>query len=81
MSIFDEFDSAHCASLMIFHLSDCAFRKVDFRFFSKSMEYDLGDSFSFDYEPKKIPSVRNQKENCHYDHIPFNLKEIIDLFP
>ena len=28
----------------------------------------------FDYEPNALPSVHNQKENCHCDHILFELK-------
>ena len=31
------------------------------------MGYDHGDSFIFDL-------VQNRKENCHHDHIPFNVK-------
>ena len=38
------------------------------------MGYDRDDSFSFDFEPNGFPLVQNQKENCHHDHIPFNLK-------
>ena len=39
------------------------------------MGYDPGDSFPFDYEPNGIPfDSANRKENCHHDHIPFNLK-------
>ena len=39
------------------------------------MGYDRGDSFPFDFGPNGIPfgSV-NRKENCHHDHIPFNVK-------
>ena len=39
------------------------------------MGYDRGDSFPFNFEPNGIQfGVQNQKENCHYDHIPFNAK-------
>ena len=48
------------------------------------MGYDRGDSFPFDFEPNGIPFgskstllsslIQNRKENCHHDHIPFNLK-------
>ena len=39
------------------------------------MGYDRGDSFPFDFEPDKIPfGSENLRENCHHDHIPFNLK-------
>ena len=41
------------------------------------MGYDRGDSFPFDFEPNKIPfGSENRKENCHHDHIPFNVKGI-----
>ena len=39
------------------------------------MEYDRGDSFIFKFIPNGIPfGSENRKENCHYDHIPFNVK-------
>ena len=39
------------------------------------MGYDRGDSFPFDFEPDGIPfGSENKKENCHHDHIPFNVK-------
>ena len=39
------------------------------------MGYDRGDSFPVDFEPNGITfGSRNRKENCHPDHIPFNLK-------
>ena len=39
------------------------------------MGYDRGDSFPFDFEPNgSFHFVQNLKENCHHDHIPFNLK-------
>ena len=39
------------------------------------MGYDRGDSLPFDFEPNGIPiGSENRKENCHHDHIPFNLK-------
>ena len=39
------------------------------------MEYDRGYSFSFGSEPKEMGFhlVQNREENCHQDHIPFNL--------
>ena len=38
------------------------------------MEYDCGDSFILDSELNGIPFGSNWKENCHHDHIPFNVK-------
>jgi len=38
------------------------------------MEYDRGDSFSFDFEPNGNPFGSNSKGKLHHDHIPFNLK-------
>ena len=39
------------------------------------MGYDRGDSFPFDFEPNGNPfGSENRKENCHHDHIPFNVK-------
>ena len=39
------------------------------------MGYDRGDSFPFDFEPNMdFYLVQNRKENCHHDHIPFNVK-------
>ena len=39
------------------------------------MKYDRDDSFPFDFEPNGIPfGSENRKENCHQDHIAFNLK-------
>ena len=41
------------------------------------MGYDRGDSFPFDFETNGIPfGSENRKENCHRDHIPFNMKGI-----
>ena len=41
------------------------------------MGYDRDDSFPFDFKPNGIPfGSKNQKENCHHDHIPFNVKGI-----
>ena len=35
-----------------------------------------GDCFPIDFEPNRIPfGSKNRKENCHQDHIPFNVKE------
>ena len=33
------------------------------------MEYECGDSFSFNIELNGIPIDLNWKENCHHDHI------------
>ena len=50
-------------------------RKLSFYFLSNWMGYDRGDSFPFDFQPNGIPfGSENRKENCHHDHIPFNLK-------
>ena len=50
-------------------------RKLIFHFLSYGMGYDHDDSFPFDFEPNGIPfGSENRKENCHHDHIPFNLK-------
>ena len=39
------------------------------------MGYDRGDSFPFDFlNHIEFHLVQNRKENCHYDHILFNLK-------
>ena len=38
------------------------------------MGYDRGDSFLFDFEPNLNPFGSKSKGNCHYDHIPFNVK-------
>ena len=44
------------------------------------MGYDRGDSFPFDFEPNGIPSgSENRKENCHHDHIPFNVKGNVNI--
>ena len=41
------------------------------------MRYDRGDSVPFDYKPNGIPiGSENVKENCHHEHIPFNVKGI-----
>ena len=38
------------------------------------MGCDCGKSFSFDFEPNGIPfGSENRKENCHHNHIPFNV--------
>ena len=54
--------------------SSSTLRKLYFHFLSHWMGYDRGDSFSFDFEPNGIPFGSNRKENCHHDHIPFNVK-------
>ena len=39
------------------------------------MGYDCGDSFPFDFESNEIPfGSENRKENCHHNHISFDLK-------
>ena len=39
------------------------------------MGYDRGDIFPFDFEPNGFSfGSENRKENCHHDHIPFNVK-------
>ena len=39
------------------------------------MGYDHGDSFPLDFlNQKDFHLVQNRKENCHHDHIPFNVK-------
>ena len=44
------------------------------------MGYDRGDSFPFDFEPNGfLFGSENRKENCHHDHIPFNVKGKEDL--
>ena len=41
------------------------------------MGYDRGDSVSDDYfNQMEFNLFQNQKENCHHDHIPFNIKRI-----
>ena len=38
------------------------------------MGYDRGGNFLFFNEPNEIHLVQNRKENCHHDHIPFDVK-------
>ena len=38
-----------------------------------TFEYDRSDSFHLCW-------IHNQKENCHYDHIPLNSKVLTNLF-
>ena len=50
-------------------------RKPVFHFLSHWMGYDRGDSFPFDFlNQMEIHLVKNWKENCDHDHIPFSLK-------
>ena len=50
-------------------------RKLYFLFLSLWMGYDRGDNFPYDFKPNGIPfGSENRKENCHHDHIPFNVK-------
>ena len=52
-------------------------KKKKFRLLSNLKEYDRSGSFPFDHmNQKEIRSAHSQKENCHYDHIPFVLKVI-----
>ena len=44
------------------------------------MGYDRGHSFPFDFELNRIPFDSKSKENCHHDHIPFNVKGIGNIF-
>ena len=54
------------------------------------MGYDCGDRLPFDFEPNgsnlnqmEFHLVQNRKENCHDNHIPFNVKRngnIVHLF-
>ena len=49
--------------------------REDFNFLSNLIGYDHDDSFPFDFELNGIPfGSENRKENCHHNHIPFNLK-------
>ena len=43
------------------------------------MGYDRDDSFPFDFEPNGIPFGSKSKENCHHDHIPFNVKGNVNI--
>ena len=39
------------------------------------MEYDRRDGCHFDSKANGIPfGSKNRKENCHHDHIPFNVE-------
>ena len=39
------------------------------------MGYDRGDSFPFDFlNQMKFHCVKNRKENCRHDNIPFKVK-------
>ena len=39
------------------------------------MGYDRGYSFPFDFlNQMEFHLVQNREENCHHDHIPFNVK-------
>ena len=44
------------------------------------MRYDRGDSLPFDFQPNGITfGSENRKENCHHDHIPFNVKGNVNI--
>ena len=50
-------------------------RKVAFHFLSLWMGCDRGDCFLFDFmDQMDIYLVQNSMENCHHDHISFNMK-------
>ena len=63
-------------------------RKLDLHFISNRMGCDGGDSIPVDFEPNGTPfsfpfdfeldgipfGSENRKENCHHDHIAFNLE-------
>ena len=50
-------------------------RNLFFHFLASWIGNDHGDSFPFDFELNGNPfGSENRKENCHHDHIPFNLK-------
>ena len=38
------------------------------------MGYDRDVSFPFDFEPNENQFGSKSKENCHHEHIPFNVK-------
>ena len=61
----------------IFHLFICTLKEIDFWLYFQ-IEYNMTvcDGFPFWlYEPNVIFAVvDNQKENCHYEHVYFNLK-------
>ena len=38
------------------------------------MGYDCGYSFPFESELNGFPFCLKSKENCHHNHIPFNLE-------
>ena len=43
------------------------------------MGYDRGDSLD-NFEPNENPfGSENLKENCHHDHIPFNVKGNVNI--
>ena len=49
--------------------------RLPFKLNEWDMIIDRGDSFHFDFEPNgNLFGAENRKENCHHDHIPFNLK-------
>ena len=43
------------------------------------MGYDRGDSFPFVLNEMEFQLVRNRKENCHHDQIPFKLKGNVNI--
>ena len=52
-----------------------ALTKLYTDFLFKWMGYDRGVSFPFDFlNQMEFHLVQNRMENCHHDHIPFNLK-------
>ena len=62
-------------NLHLLCLTDSTLRKLYFHFLSNWMGYYRDDSFPFDFlNQMEIHLVQNRKENCHHDHILFNLK-------
>ena len=57
------------------------FTRSSGRIFNAMHFTDRSNSFPFDYESNGILfGANNQKENCRYDYIPFNLHGIGNLF-
>ena len=62
-------------SLTDSYIYQSALIKLYIHFLSHWMEYDRGDSFPFNFlNQMEFHLVQNRKENCHHDHIPFNVK-------
>ena len=54
-------------------------RKLYLHFLSHWMGYDRGDNFLSILNQMELNLVQNRKENCHNDHIPFNVKGIRNI--